>query len=67
MDQRAILEFVPFITSINPSFWNKLTEIKLNIDQLNENVHDIWGYYSNFAAQTTVGAVMEVDSTSFNT
>lgn len=64
--EKQHLEFVPFMSSVNPSFWNKLSEIKLNIDKLDENVHEIWGYFTNLNTGTNFPAIAEVDSTSFN-
>ncbi|KAK9871714.1 hypothetical protein WA026_014165 [Henosepilachna vigintioctopunctata] len=60
------LEFVPVSSSINPSFWNKLSEIKLNIDKLVEIEHHIWGYFSHINDECKV-PILEVNSTSFNT
>lgn len=65
--EKSCLEFVPWMSSINPSFWNKLTEIKLDTDRLVENAHDIWGYFTNFSPTPNMPALIEVDSTSFNT
>ena len=62
MEENKLLEFVPFKSCINPSFWHKLSEIKLNVDKLNEKVRKIWGYYSNIEDK----CILEVDSTSFN-
>ncbi|KAJ8932784.1 hypothetical protein NQ314_014488 [Rhamnusium bicolor] len=61
------LSYVQLSSSINPSFWNKFTELKLNLDKLDETQHSIWGYFSIILAnkECTV-PVLEVDSTSFN-
>ncbi|KAL3269883.1 hypothetical protein HHI36_008940 [Cryptolaemus montrouzieri] len=59
------LEFLPISSSIDPSFWNKLYEIKLNVDKLNETHHSIWGYFSNINNKSNV-PLLEVNSTSFN-
>lgn len=67
MSTPNILEYVPLVSFINPSFWSKLTELKLDFDGLNETEHPIWGYFSNFRTGSShVDSIMEVDSTSFN-
>lgn len=38
-----ILTFVPMTTIINPTFWYKLAEIKLDIDGLNDAEKRIYG------------------------
>ncbi|KAK4875920.1 hypothetical protein RN001_012342 [Aquatica leii] len=63
--QEKVLEYFPFNSSVNPSFWHKLTEIKLDIDKLNETNRHIWGYYSNLTNHCKA-SLFEVDSTSFN-
>ncbi|KAF5298118.1 hypothetical protein FQA39_LY02542 [Lamprigera yunnana] len=60
------LEYVPFSSSVNPSFWHKFTEIKLDIDKLNETERKIWGFYSNIMYPNIRASVFEIDSTSFN-
>lgn len=64
MDKSEKLLNVPFSSSVNPSFWSKLTEIKLDVDRLQENKRKIWGYFTNVNVQFK--PLMEVDSTSFN-
>lgn len=67
MSVEGILEFLPLSSCIHPSFWSKLTELKLDFDGINENVHNIWGYYTNFQAPSAnVDSAVDVDSTSFN-
>lgn len=66
MDTVTKLEYYPFSSAINPSFWHKLTEIKLDVDKLNENNRPIWGYYSNLNLNKCKTSLFEVDSTSFN-
>lgn len=65
MGDKTLLEYIPFTSSINPSFWSKLTEIKLDVDKLEENQRKIWGYVSMVGSQAQM--LLEVDSTSFNT
>ncbi|KAK5645056.1 hypothetical protein RI129_006356 [Pyrocoelia pectoralis] len=67
MDTEKKLEYFPFNSTINPSFWHKLTEIKLDVDKLKENSRPIWGYYSNLKLNNFNTCLFEVDSTSFNT
>ncbi|XP_017770046.1 PREDICTED: ubiquitin-like modifier-activating enzyme ATG7 [Nicrophorus vespilloides] len=64
MEQSQLLQFVPFSSCINHSFWNKYTEIKLDVDKLEEKGRSIWGYYSYIESQ--LSPFIEVDSTSFN-
>ncbi|KAJ8918579.1 hypothetical protein NQ315_013084 [Exocentrus adspersus] len=59
------LTYVQLSTSINPSFWNKFTEIKLEVDKLGEIEHHIWGYYNVIPQKHGIN-LLEVDSTSFN-
>ncbi|KAB0790475.1 hypothetical protein PPYR_15134 [Photinus pyralis] len=66
MDTGTKLEYYPFSSTINPSFWHKLTEIKLDVDKLNEHNRPIWGYYSNLNLNKCKTSLFEVDSTSFN-
>lgn len=58
------VSFVQITSSVNPSFWNKLSELKLDIFKLDESSRKIWGFYTipNISGLTHV----EVDSTSFN-
>ncbi|KAF5281621.1 hypothetical protein FQR65_LT02941 [Abscondita terminalis] len=60
-----LLEYFPFNSSVNPSFWHKLTEIKLDVDKLNETSRQIWGYYTNLT-NNCAASFFEVDSMSFN-
>lgn len=65
MTEQKCLQYVPFTSFIDSSFWFKLTEIKLDIDRLSEERKKIWGSYSNIAKSHDV-ALMDVDCTSFN-
>lgn len=38
-----MLKFVPFESFINPTFWYKLAEIKLDVDRLNDGERRIYG------------------------
>lgn len=58
-----IIQYVPFMSFVHPSFWHTLTEMKLDVDKLNETTKQIWG---RFTYRGDIGAVLEVDGTSFN-
>ena len=40
-----LLTFVPFTTVINPTFWYKLAELKVDVDQLNDAERRIYGQF----------------------
>ncbi|XP_026465574.1 ubiquitin-like modifier-activating enzyme ATG7 [Ctenocephalides felis] len=61
--ENQILQYRPFSSCINPSFWHKFTEIKLDIDKLDDNGKNIIGFFTNFKS---VGNFLDVDCTSFN-
>ncbi|CAH0718246.1 unnamed protein product, partial [Brenthis ino] len=63
-DKQEIIQYVPFASFVHPSFWHSLTELKLNVDKLNENTKQIYG---RFTYRDDIGIVFEVDGTSFNT
>lgn len=58
------LKYQPFASHVDPSFWHKLSQVKLDFDKLNENVHQIWGSYSN--ANAVGSPSLSVDCTSYN-
>ncbi|XP_045775662.1 ubiquitin-like modifier-activating enzyme ATG7 [Maniola jurtina] len=58
-----IIQYVPFTSFVHPSFWHSLTDLKLNVDKLNETTKQIYG---RFSYRNDIGAVFEVDGTSFN-
>lgn len=58
-----VVQYVPFKSFVHPSFWHSFTDIKLNIDKLEEAEKDIYGRYTY---REDVGTVFEVDGTSFN-
>ncbi|XP_060528264.1 ubiquitin-like modifier-activating enzyme ATG7 [Cylas formicarius] len=58
--------YCPFTSSVNPSFWNKLTALKLDVDKLSETEHHVWGYFHILGSENVPSSVVEVDSTSFN-
>lgn len=67
MSSESILEFKPLFSCIHPSFWSKLTQLKLDFDGVEEKIHKIWGYYTNFQAPSSdINSAVDVDSTCFN-
>lgn len=60
------LSYMQLCSSINPSFWNKFTELKLDVDKLIEKEHQVWGYFNIICRKDCNVPVLEVDSTSFN-
>lgn len=48
---------------VHPSFWHALTEVKLDVDKLNDTTKQIHG---RFTFRDDIGTVFEVGSTSFN-
>ncbi|XP_056645877.1 ubiquitin-like modifier-activating enzyme ATG7 isoform X1 [Diorhabda sublineata] len=63
----STLSYVPLSSSVNPSFWSKLTELKLDIYKLNEVEQHIWGYSELINNPNCPLSLVEIDSTSFNT
>lgn len=63
MSTKEIIQYVPFMSFVHPSFWHTLTEVKLNVDKLNETSRQIHG---RFTYRDDIGPVFEVDGTSFN-
>nr|XP_022917514.1 ubiquitin-like modifier-activating enzyme ATG7 [Onthophagus taurus] len=64
MESKQIHDIVPFSSCVNPSFWHKLANLKLDVYKLDETASKVWGYYSNLNCQNK--PLLEVDSTSFN-
>ncbi|XP_013183653.2 ubiquitin-like modifier-activating enzyme ATG7 [Amyelois transitella] len=62
-EQNEIIQYVPFMSFVHPSFWHTLTEVKLDVDKLNEPTKQIFG---RFTYRQDIGPVFEVDGTSFN-
>ncbi|GAB0099224.1 Ubiquitin-like modifier-activating enzyme ATG7 [Sergentomyia squamirostris] len=58
-----ILQYTPFTSFVNPSFWHKLAENKINVDRLSDSAKTICGFYSNVDA---INCLVEVDCTAFN-
>lgn len=61
-----IVQFVPFASFVNPSFWHKLAELKIDVDGLDDEARQVHGYYS-YTAETTAGkCLLQVDYSAFN-
>lgn len=60
-----ILNYIQATSAVNPSFWSKLSELKLNVDKLEDTSRNIWGYFTNLN-KDCLNPILEVDSTSFN-
>lgn len=58
-----LIQYVPFVSFVNPSFWHALTDMKIEVDKLDDTTKQIFGRFTN---STNIGSVFEVDSTSFN-
>ncbi|XP_026750200.2 ubiquitin-like modifier-activating enzyme ATG7 [Galleria mellonella] len=60
---KDIIQYVPFMSFVHPSFWHTLTEMKLDVDKLNDTTKQLFG---RFTYREDIGSVFEVDGTSFN-
>lgn len=60
---KKVFQYVQFKSMINPDFWYKLAEVKLDIEKLNESKRSIYGSYTNF---TAVNCFLELDCSGFN-
>nr|CAH7738038.1 unnamed protein product [Callosobruchus chinensis] len=60
------LSYVQISSCVNPSFWNKLSELKLDVYKLDVSQQRIWGYYTIINSSGCPITIIEVDSTSFN-
>nr|CAD7400005.1 unnamed protein product [Timema poppensis] len=61
-----ILQFASFTTYVEPSFWHKLSQLKLDIDKLEEKVRLIWGKYSSYTSNTSLKPSVFVDYSAYN-
>lgn len=70
MSEQTILKYIPHFPVINPNFWYKLTQLKLDVDRLEENRKHLWGWFSNLERFSNLGqpelSFMELDCASFN-
>ena len=61
-----ILQFVPYTSFVNPSFWHKLGELKIDVDRLQDGPRDIAGFFSNtIGGGASRKCLHEVDYTAF--
>lgn len=58
-----IFQFAPFQSFVSPTFWHKLSEIKIDHDRLSDAPKQIYGFYTNRSAKA---CLLEVDYSSFN-
>lgn len=58
-----VFQYEPFKSFIHTSFWYKLSDLKLNIDKLNDNVREIYGFFTN---SNSKHCLLEIDCTAFN-
>jgi ubiquitin-like modifier-activating enzyme ATG7 len=63
MSDKPIFQFYPFKSCVDPSFWYKLSELKIDQIRLSEVSLNIFGYYSNV---NTKNCLNFVDFSSFN-
>ncbi len=63
MSEKKIFQYVQFKSIVNPDFWYKLAEIKLDEEKLKETDRDIFGVYTNLNAKN---CLIDLDTTSFN-
>lgn len=64
-----ILQFSPFVSFVNPTFWHKLGELKIDVDRLDDGAKGISGFFSNTDSTgggTSGKCLLEVDYTAFN-
>lgn len=61
--QLEVLQYVPFKSFVQASFWHKLAEIKIDVDKLSDGPREIYGYYTNANAKE---CLFEVDYSAFN-
>lgn len=60
-EERKLLQFVPYESCVEHTFWYKFTKLKLDVDMLEEKKRYIWGHYSPHYHR-----ILNVDCTSFN-
>uniref|UniRef100_A0A1B6E024 Ubiquitin-like modifier-activating enzyme Atg7 N-terminal domain-containing protein n=2 Tax=Clastoptera arizonana TaxID=38151 RepID=A0A1B6E024_9HEMI len=44
-ESSKLLKYMPFTSLIEPTFWHKFCDLKLEVDKLNEKERFLWGYY----------------------
>lgn len=73
MSTASTLQFLPLQTSISPSFWHRLTDLKLHTLQLSDAPVPISGYYGRgkqvhdrvTGQSIGISAGLELDASSF--
>lgn len=55
------LKFVPFSSTLDPDFWFKVSQLKLEVDKLDEVNRPLIGYYNSKKSP-----YLTVDCSSFN-
>jgi ubiquitin-like modifier-activating enzyme ATG7 len=60
---KSILQYVQWKSMVSPDFWHKLTEIKLDVEKLEETEKEIHCSFSNYEGRN---CLMEIDCTAFN-
>lgn len=63
MSERKVFQYVQIKSIVNPDFWYKLAEIKLDVEKLEEKERKIYGIYTNFNAKN---CLIDLDTSSFN-
>ncbi|XP_055859124.1 ubiquitin-like modifier-activating enzyme ATG7 [Episyrphus balteatus] len=63
-DNKEVFLFQPLQSFVSPTFWHKLSEIKIDFDRLSDAAKPVHGFYTNFNSKS---CLLEVDYSSFNT
>lgn len=63
--KEKLLQFLPFSSVVESTFWHKLSELKIDVYALKDEPVDITGYYSNHTAPR-LPACLNVDYSSFD-
>ncbi|XP_014676491.1 PREDICTED: ubiquitin-like modifier-activating enzyme ATG7 [Priapulus caudatus] len=64
-EEGALLQFVPFSSALDGSFWHALTKNKLEVYRLDEAPRSVHGFYSNGYAEGLPSS-MNLDMTAFD-
>jgi len=62
MCDEKVVRFLPMHSFVNPTFWHKFAESKLEHDRLDDKPKQIWGSYTNRNSSLHI----DVDYTAFN-
>ncbi|XP_037941682.1 ubiquitin-like modifier-activating enzyme ATG7, partial [Teleopsis dalmanni] len=63
VNSQNVLQFSPLQSFVNPTFWHKLAELKIDFDRLSDAPKSIYGYYTN---RNTKACLLEVEYSAFN-